>query len=245
MVTLLLVACLFVSQKDVLSEPLCDLCKEHVPTNDSQNILRKFCNNTPFSQASRTLNGRCCFDGDVVNGIDLSNCDLKSISGIFVNTTSVNWIAINDNNQLKLKDNDFRSLLDLAEIVVSNTSSCPGGDLMWRVNKVVNSVRDCATPLDSCSALNVSCPENSHCLEDGPALSMCQCDSGFHGYRCLREGSFPVLPWAIGYIVATIVICVALHMIQRPGLRYGKELKSSMRNQLVSPVSVSESTDSS
>ncbi|XP_075000792.1 all-trans retinoic acid-induced differentiation factor isoform X1 [Calonectris borealis] len=37
------------------------------------------------------------------------------------------------------------------------------------------------------------CPENAACAPDGPGLVQCLCNSPFHGYKCLREGTFPVL----------------------------------------------------
>uniref|UniRef100_A0A6G1RFG9 All-trans retinoic acid induced differentiation factor n=1 Tax=Hypotaenidia okinawae TaxID=2861861 RepID=A0A6G1RFG9_9GRUI len=37
------------------------------------------------------------------------------------------------------------------------------------------------------------CPENAACVPDGPGLVQCLCQGPFHGYKCLREGTFPVL----------------------------------------------------
>nr|XP_013811582.1 PREDICTED: uncharacterized protein LOC106495620 [Apteryx mantelli mantelli] len=73
---------------------------------------------------------------------------------------------------------------------------CPGGSSAWEQVTTHGSSRLCQgqrNPCNSSGELAQLCPENALCAPDGPGLSQCLCSSPFHGYKCLREGAFPVL----------------------------------------------------
>uniref|UniRef100_A0A8C0BJX0 EGF-like domain-containing protein n=1 Tax=Buteo japonicus TaxID=224669 RepID=A0A8C0BJX0_9AVES len=73
---------------------------------------------------------------------------------------------------------------------------CPGGSSAWEEVTTHGSSRFCQGQRNLCNSsmeLAWLCPENAACAPDGPGLVQCLCNSPFHGYKCLREGTFPVL----------------------------------------------------
>ncbi|XP_078237316.1 all-trans retinoic acid-induced differentiation factor isoform X2 [Pogona vitticeps] len=59
------------------------------------------------------------------------------------------------------------------------------------------------------------CPEASLCTPDGPGLFQCLCMSPYHGYKCLRQGSFPYLLFLGTLGAATAILSILLWVTQR------------------------------
>ncbi|XP_055570429.1 all-trans retinoic acid-induced differentiation factor isoform X2 [Falco cherrug] len=59
------------------------------------------------------------------------------------------------------------------------------------------------------------CPDNAACAPDGPGLIQCLCDRPFHGYKCLREGTFPTLLFCGILGAATLSLSLLLWRTQR------------------------------
>jgi hypothetical protein len=53
------------------------------------------------------------------------------------------------------------------------------------------------------------------CVENGPGNFECHCKAGYHGYKCLMQGEFPLMPFSIGLAVATLVLSGVLWHFQR------------------------------
>ncbi|NWT26593.1 ARAID factor, partial [Cardinalis cardinalis] len=95
---------------------------------------------------------------------------------------------------------------------------CPGGSDAWQDVTVDRSSRLCQgqrNPCNSSEQLAWPCPENSECAPDGPGLVQCRCEGPFHGYRCLREGTFPMLLFGGILGAATVSLSLLLWGSQR------------------------------
>lgn len=68
--------------------------------------------------------------------------------------------------------------------------------MAWDLNTTHGDSRTCQGQRNFCNSsgeLAWLCPENSQCSPDGPRLVQCLCSGSYHGYKCLREGTFPLL----------------------------------------------------
>ncbi|XP_027762957.1 all-trans retinoic acid-induced differentiation factor [Empidonax traillii] len=104
-----------------------------------------------------------------------------------------------------------RLVLSSVPSAVPPVLECPGGSDAWQEVTVDGSGRRCQGQRNPCNGsmeLAWPCPENSVCAPDGPGLVQCLCESPFHGYKCLREGTFPVL--LFGGILGTATVSVSL-----------------------------------
>eukprot|EP00064_Thunnus_orientalis_P017487 superscaffoldBa00003726_g17570 len=63
--------------------------------------------------------------------------------------------------------------------------------------------------------VSINCPENSLCGPYGPGFFECSCADNYHGYKCLREGEFPLLQVFGPLGASTVVISVLLWVTQR------------------------------
>ncbi|NXU57484.1 ARAID factor, partial [Turnix velox] len=73
---------------------------------------------------------------------------------------------------------------------------------------------DPVTPLQFVSPV-LLCPENAACAPAGPGLTQCLCHSPFHGYKCLREGTFPILLFCGALGTLTLALSLLLWGTQR------------------------------
>ncbi|XP_075353662.1 all-trans retinoic acid-induced differentiation factor isoform X2 [Mycteria americana] len=140
------------------------------PRNGS--VVARYC----ASRAGAESEGRCCRERGArperLLGLDLSNCSLRSLPPGLAEAAAAVVLAV----PLALE--------------------CPGGSSAWEEVTTLQSSRLCQGQRNPCNGsgeLAWSCPENAACAPDGPGLVQCLCDSPFHGYKCLREGTFPVL----------------------------------------------------
>uniref|UniRef100_A0A8D0FAJ3 EGF-like domain-containing protein n=1 Tax=Strix occidentalis caurina TaxID=311401 RepID=A0A8D0FAJ3_STROC len=85
----------------------------------------------------------------------------------------------------------FTRLQPLLPSAVPLALECPGGSGAWDEVTTLGSSRLCQGQRNPCNAW--PCPENAACAPAGPGLVQCLCNSPFHGYKCLRQGTFPVL----------------------------------------------------
>ncbi|WAR23769.1 ARAID-like protein, partial [Mya arenaria] len=56
---------------------------------------------------------------------------------------------------------------------------------------------------------------NSHCEMVGPGEAECVCNKGYHGYKCLRQGTFPDVGYSIVLSACTVVLSALLWFTQR------------------------------
>ncbi|XP_076462179.1 all-trans retinoic acid-induced differentiation factor-like [Babylonia areolata] len=200
---------------------LCDKCNRPETSNETE--VEKYCHEYNLNMTSR-----CCVnstahnftDADIV-GIDLRNCSLENVTGIFKNMTSVVIILLQDNNLTAVTEKNFYNLTHLDYLSLpGNIQSCPGGSLAWNVSShsADNLTLICETQMDTCSNEdnNATCPSpQSYCRAAGPGLVDCLCSPDYHGYKCLRKGTFPLYPFVGGICGSTFVTAIFLWVTQR------------------------------
>lgn len=203
----------------------CGYCTSHEPKNASQVLLKTFCNGEYLK-----MDERCCYNktNAKILGIDLSNCELKSLNGIVKKNDQQNlqWLAVNSNPLLHDLYKQLRDFQDLYEIIVSDNQSCNESfNIIHEKGSGGSNIKTCSKPKVACN--NVTCPAESTCQQNGPGLSMCSCNDGWNSYRCLKKNGFPAIGWLGGFIGITAFICVTLRALQHNDLKKGKELKSN------------------
>ncbi|KAJ7341426.1 hypothetical protein JRQ81_005507 [Phrynocephalus forsythii] len=166
-----------------------------------------FCRN----RTGATLRGRCCLERETVLGLDLGNCSLTTLCSSFHEASTAVIIDLTSNPLLHLPGEAFRGFTQLQTLALPQHLDCPGGNEGWESVSIRGSSRSCQGPRNPCNGsagLVWLCPEASRCTPDGPGLSQCLCMSPFHGYKCLRQGSFPYLLFfgTLGAITAALSI---------------------------------------
>ncbi|XP_027562720.1 all-trans retinoic acid-induced differentiation factor, partial [Neopelma chrysocephalum] len=118
---------------------------------------------------------------------------------------------LTENPLTSLPNGSFLGFTHLQLLAVPPALECPGGSDAWQDVTVDGSIRRCRgqkNPCNGSAELAWPCPENSACAPDGPGLVQCLCDSPFHSYKCLREGTFPGL--LFGGILGTATVSLSL-----------------------------------
>lgn len=151
-----------------------------------------YCKESPIL----TVQARCCMDQKgTILGLDLQNCSLKDPGPNFAQAYTAVVIDLHTNPLVGDLGNTFRGFTQLETLLLPQAVNCPGGRNAWEhVNSYVN-YKICQGQKNLCNNTGEPemCPENGSCLPDGPGLSQCICTDGSHGYKCMRQGSFPVL----------------------------------------------------
>ncbi|NWR38549.1 ARAID factor, partial [Tachuris rubrigastra] len=143
--------------------------------------------------------------------LDLSNCSLHTVPPELAEATTAIVLDLTENPLTTLPNGSFLGFTYLQLLAVPPVLECPGGSDAWQEVTVDGSSRQCQgqrNPCNGSAELAWPCPENSVCAPNGPGLIQCLCDSPFHGYKCLREGTFPVL--LFGGILGTATVSLSL-----------------------------------
>ncbi|XP_055482765.1 all-trans retinoic acid-induced differentiation factor isoform X2 [Psammomys obesus] len=149
--------------------------------------------------------------------LDLQNCSLKDPgTNIFQASTAV----IIDLQANPLKDDlasTFRGFTQLQTLILPQDVTCPGGVHAWDSVTSFTDKQICQGQKDLCNSTGSPemCPENGSCASDGPGLLQCLCADGFHGYKCTRQGSFPLLMFFGILGSTTLAISILLWGTQR------------------------------
>ncbi|NXN06403.1 ARAID factor, partial [Indicator maculatus] len=128
--------------------------------------------------------------------LDLSNCSLSSLPRGLDEATTTVVLDLTKNPLTLLPNSSFLGFTQLQTLVVPLALKCPGGNSAWEEVTMNGSSRFCQGQRNHCNSseeLAWLCPEDAACAPDGPGLVQCLCKSPFHGYKCLREGTFPML----------------------------------------------------
>ncbi|XP_064624980.1 all-trans retinoic acid-induced differentiation factor-like [Lineus longissimus] len=207
---------------DVLDETaskidICHMKSCHPVTMNQTSVIYDNCMKNNY-----TISDRCCHDANgTVFGLDLSVCSLKSIPAL-VDISHSEWIALEDNPLVFSDENSthyeaFRSLNNIQYLSLPGHFLCPGGQEAWKETTEGKGVTVCRIEQDVCIADNSTyqCPDDSHCVHDGPGLIQCQCNGDLYGYRCLRSGHFPMGLYYGVLCGCTVFICAFLWLTQR------------------------------
>uniref|UniRef100_A0A8B9EA13 All-trans retinoic acid induced differentiation factor n=1 Tax=Anser cygnoides TaxID=8845 RepID=A0A8B9EA13_ANSCY len=171
-------------------------------------LVARYC----ASRAGAEPRGRCCVARGPPRrllGLDLSNCSLRSLPAAFAEAAAVAVLDLTENPLAAPPNSSFLGFTNLQSLAVPLELECPGGNSAWEEVTEHGSSRLChgqRNPCNSSGELAWLCPENAACAPDGPGFSQCLCASPFHGYKCLREGAFPVLPFCsiLGAVTAAL-----------------------------------------
>ncbi|TRY58791.1 hypothetical protein DNTS_009768 [Danionella cerebrum] len=112
--------------------------------------------------------------------------------------------------------------MNIVSSILPSQLECPGGNASWESSEVKHNARICEGQRDVCNQtmkIAWNCPENSFCRPYGPGFFECSCLGDFHGYKCLRQGEFPILE-VLGILSAsTAVLSSLLWFTQRRRVR--------------------------
>lgn len=165
---------------------------------------------------SKLMQARCCLNQKgTILGLDLQNCSLKD-PNLFPAYTAV----IIDLQANPLKDDltsTFRGFTQLQTLILPQDVHCPGGINAWDSVTSFMDKQICQGQKDLCNSTGSPemCPENGSCASDGPGLLQCVCADGFHGYKCMRQGSFSLLMFFGILGSTTLAISILLWGTQR------------------------------
>ncbi|XP_069881332.1 all-trans retinoic acid-induced differentiation factor isoform X1 [Dipodomys merriami] len=142
------------------------------------------------------LHARCCLNQKgAILGLDLQNCSLKNPGPNFPQARTAVIIDLQANPLKDNLTNTFHGFTQLQTLVLPQDVICPGGINAWvHITSYVDS-QVCQGQKDLCNSTGnpEMCPENGSCAPAGPGLLQCVCEDGFHGYKCMRQGSFSLL----------------------------------------------------
>ncbi|NXL40588.1 ARAID factor, partial [Glaucidium brasilianum] len=150
--------------------------------------------------------------------LDLSSCSLRSLPPALAQAVAAVVLDLSENPLMPLPDGSFLGFTRLQLLAVPRVLQCPGGSGAWDEVTTRGSSRLCRGQRNTCNASGEMawlCPENAACAPAGPGLTQCLCDSPFHGYKCLRQGAFPVLPFCGTLGAVTLSLSLLLWGTQR------------------------------
>lgn len=182
------------------------------------------CSNTlaiNCSSLGAVESGRCCYTDQTLTessvvGLDLSSCHITSIQNMFQSFNKLKILYLQNNSIQIPKVEAFLGLIHLQVLKLPPKLDCPGGNKLWNSTEHTSDAVICTGELSTCTVYNVSCPNaNSYCVDVGPQVTECLCKSGFHGYKCSRQGTFPSLVFVLSLGVSTVLISGFLWMTQR------------------------------
>ncbi|XP_019645167.1 PREDICTED: all-trans retinoic acid-induced differentiation factor-like isoform X2 [Branchiostoma belcheri] len=201
---------------------ICQLSSCASPLADD-GVVYSMCQDRPGLQVW----GRCCVNitdntHNFTIGLDLSGCNIKDEffkESPLLPLTRLQKLVLDNNPGITvLSREDVAGLTDLNYISVPTHSncSCPGGEEAWRQHIRTVNTTVCTDQTPTCTIYDGACPvTTSHCVEDGPGLFLCLCNEGYHGYKCLRQGTFPMSAFLAGLGSSTVIVAAILWVLQR------------------------------
>ncbi|XP_027005198.1 all-trans retinoic acid-induced differentiation factor [Tachysurus fulvidraco] len=188
---------------------LCHMCEGSVQNHSA---VWRFC------LSGGRIEGRCCFqDEENILGLDLSNCSLNQVEDLSVASAAV-IVDLSSNPISNMSDFIFQGFNHLSYLILPVKLDCPGGNTSWDRVEVNRDTRLCEGQRNACNQTGqmvLDCPDNSVCMPYGPGFFQCSCALNFHGYKCLREGDFPMLEVMAILAGSTVVVALLLWITQR------------------------------
>lgn len=168
-----------------------------------------------------TLKYRCCVlnTDNIIVAVDFSNLNLTTVPdlSVFVNF-NVSLIDLRMNPHLEYTSRDFISMKTLDSLYLPETYYCPGGDEVWEIVTKTNDTAGnlCQHQKDFCANRTDLCTQKqSSCQVNGPFHFLCGCETGYHGYKCLRKDSFPQAAFLAPTLSITVLVSAILYWTQR------------------------------
>lgn len=167
------------------------------------------------------LEDRCCYAMNSMNllAIDLIDMNLIEVPNLieYVNLTVID---LRLNSQLKSsKTTDFLGLNLLDILLLPEQYSCPGDKHVWQIINSTDNPKGilCQHQINIClnSSNDLCIPTRSSCHPNGPNHFQCLCKDNYHGYKCLRQGSFPVWKFSGLVILFTGLLTTFFYLTHR------------------------------
>lgn len=166
------------------------------------------------------LEDRCCYARNSKNllAIDLIEMSLTEVPNLseHINLTVID---LRLNSQLKSsKNTDFLGLNSLDSLLLPSHYSCPGEKHVWQIiNSTDNPTGNlCQHPINLClNSSDLCVPIRSYCRPNGPNHFQCLCKDDYHGYKCLRQGSFPVWKFTAVVLLMTGLLTTFFYYTHR------------------------------
>ncbi|XP_026147050.1 all-trans retinoic acid-induced differentiation factor [Carassius auratus] len=202
----------------------------YVDSQDTDAQLCQMCEGTvrqdspvwDFCLTKGHIKGRCCFrnntsNEDTIIGLDLANCSISHVEHLY-NSSTAFIIDLSNNPISNLSDFIFQGFSQLTQLLLPSKLECPGGNASWEKVEVKNNAKICEGQINICNQtaqMPWDCPENSFCSPFGPGFFECSCLHNFHGYKCMRQGEFPIVK-VLGILTgSTVVVSSLLWFTQR------------------------------
>lgn len=151
---------------------------------------------------------RCCFFNDTIVGLDLNDCNITDLNDAILNKTEIVVLGLKNNIKLNCSIEEYAGFVKLEFLALPNSCDCPGS---WNITYDNHT---CDGQIDRCQS-EVNCTANGLCIPNGPGIAHCVCKPDHYGYRCLRQGDFPTVPFVVGTTVSTFVLSVFFWFTQR------------------------------
>ncbi|KAI1897200.1 hypothetical protein AGOR_G00080770 [Albula goreensis] len=193
---------------------VCTLCKG---TLQNGTVVGDFC-----TSSKGRVEGRCCLgnetqDIDSITGLDLSNCSLRQVEDL-TEAATAKIVDLSENPIINMSETLFQGFTQLQYLQLPARLACPGGNASWEKMEIKEGVCLCEGQRNTCDQaghMSWDCPLNSLCAPNGPGFFQCSCVDSHHGYKCLREGQFP-LAEVLGILGgATVLVSALLWITQR------------------------------
>ncbi|CAF1274077.1 unnamed protein product [Adineta ricciae] len=185
--------------------------------NATSTRIREFC-----EEQGGSIIHRCCLGPDSATfiAVDLTEANLTAVPDFTTyENFNVSVIDIRLNPQLEpTPDNDFLGLTNLDELILPPQFDCPGHYHVWEL--IANTTDpvgiNCTHQVDFCAnSTDVCVGEASYCSTNGPNHFLCLCKEEYHGYKCLRKGTFPSGAFYGTTVAFTVVASIFLYWTQR------------------------------
>ncbi|XP_016359009.1 all-trans retinoic acid-induced differentiation factor-like [Sinocyclocheilus anshuiensis] len=202
----------------------------YVDSQDTDAQLCKMCEGTvrqdspvwDFCLTKGHIRGRCCFGNETSNvdaiiGLDLANCSISHVEHLY-NSSTAFIIDLSNNPISNLSGFIFQGFSHLTHLLLPSKLECPGGNASWEKVEVKNNARICKGQKNICNQtaqMSWDCPENSFCSPYGPGFFECSCLHNFYGYKCMRQGEFPIVKVLWILTGSTVVVSSLLWFTQR------------------------------
>ena len=197
---------------------------DDVPVCVGRNVIsqpvREYCDNN-----NGTLRLRCCFTSDfsTIIAVDFMKMDLTSIPNLTNHSNLIpNVVDFRLNDWIVPSGDDFVGSTDLGTLYLPPSYPCPGGEAIWNITETVTDPAGnlCSGLKDSCLNASGVCTEpHSYCSTNGPNHTLCLCEGNYHGYKCLRNGNFPLAAFLGPTIGVAVALTIPLYWFTRRNVR--------------------------